>query len=216
MKSDYSLDLYLVTDRALSLGRPLADIVEGALRGGVTMVQLREKTASTREFVELAQHIKTFTQSYNVPLIINDRLDVAQAVDSDGVHLGQNDMPYEIARRLLGPDKIIGLSVESVVHAQAAEALDVDYLGVSPIYFTPTKTDLTVELGLEGLRQIKRISRHPLVAIGGMNFRTLADVVKTGADGIAVVSAICSAADPQRAAHDLYSLIAKTKSEDSL
>ena len=209
----YSFYLYLVTDRALSLGRPLEDVVTQALRGGVTMLQLREKVCSTLEFVELAQRIKNITQSFNVPLIINDRIDVALAVDADGVHLGQSDMPYATARSLLGPDKIIGLSVESVEHARAAEELDVDYLGVSPIYFTPTKTDLTVELGLIGLKQIKAISRHPLVAIGGMNARTLADAVRAGADGIAVVSAICSAKNPQRAAEDLARLIQTTKAE---
>ena len=210
---DYSLDLYLVTDRTLSLGRPLEDVVTQALRGGVTMLQLREKKCSTLEFVELAQRIKNITQSFNVPLIINDRIDVALAVDADGVHLGQSDMPYATARSLLGPDKIIGLSVESVEHARFAEELDVDYLGVSPIYFTPTKTDLTVELGLDGLKQIKAISRHPLVAIGGMNARTLTDVVRAGADGIAVVSAICSAKNPQQAAEELSSLIQTTKAE---
>ncbi len=210
---DYSLDLYLVTDRALSLGRPLEDVVTQALRGGVTMLQLREKKCSTLEFVELAQRIKNITQSFNVPLIINDRIDVALAVDADGVHLGQSDMPYPLARKLLGAGKIIGLSVESVEHARFAEELDVDYLGVSPIYFTPTKTDLTVELGLDGLKQIKAISRHPLVAIGGMNAHTLADVVRAGADGIAVVSAICSAKNPQQAAEELSSLIQTTKAE---
>jgi thiamine-phosphate pyrophosphorylase len=198
--------VYLVTDRDLSLGRPLEWIVEQALLGGVSMVQLREKDGETRAFVELAARVQKLTRSRKVPLIINDRIDVALAVDADGVHLGQSDMPYEVARRLLGADKIIGLSVESVEQAHAAEQLDVDYLGVSPVYFTPTKAELQQALGLEGLRHIRAISRHPLVAIGGMNRDTVPAVMEAGADSVAVVSAICSAADPHAAAAELARL----------
>ena len=201
------LSLYLVTDRALSGDRPLEWVVEQALQGGVTLVQLREKHCSTREFVDLAQRVLAITRPAGVPLLINDRVDVALAVDADGVHLGQSDMPYALARRLLGPGKILGLSVETVEQAEAAEALDVDYLGVSPVYTTPTKAELQAPLGLDGLRRIRGVSRHPLVAIGGMNAETAADALRAGADGVAVVSAICAAADPRAAAADLAALI---------
>ena len=197
------LSLYLVTDRGLSLGRDLEWIVEQAVLGGTTMVQLREKEADTREFVTLARRLKTLLAPSGVPLIINDRLDVALAVDADGVHIGQSDMPYDIARRLLGPDKIIGLSVENMDEVTQANGLDVDYIAVSPVYGTPTKTDTAAPFGLEGLREAVRLSVHPTVAIGGMNARTAGDVLAAGADGIAVVSAICSAPDPCSAAREL-------------
>lgn len=205
--------LYLVTDDDLCLGRPLENVVRAALAGGVTMVQLREKACSTRMFIERARRIQALTREAGVPLIINDRLDVALAIDAAGAHIGQNDMPYTEARRLLGPEKIIGLSVESLADAEEAESLDVDYLGVSPIYFTPTKTDLTVQLGLEGLRAIRAQSRHVLVGIGGLNEKTIPDVLRAGADGIAVVSAICSAPDPRVAAQELAALIETTRQE---
>lgn len=201
-------DLYLVTDRALACGRDLETVVQAALRGGVTCVQLREKDVDTRSFIALARRIQAHTRAAGVPLIINDRVDVALAVEAEGVHLGQSDMPYPDARRLLGQDRLIGMSVESVDDAVAAEGWDVDYLGVSPIYLTPTKTELTKALGLEGLRRIRAVSRHPLVAIGGMNTHTTTEVIRAGADGVAVVSAICSAADPAAAARDLAERIA--------
>ena len=127
------LKLYLVTDRELSLGRSLEKVVSEAVAGGVTIVQLREKDASTGEFVELAFRLKDILRPYNVPLIINDRVDVALAVDAEGLHIGQSDMPYEIARKLLGPNKIIGLSVECIDDILKANKLDVDYVGISPV-----------------------------------------------------------------------------------
>ncbi len=197
------LRLYLVTDRPLSLGRDLDWIVAEAVRGGTTMVQLREKEADTRDFVALGLKLKELLTPLGIPLLINDRIDVALAVDADGVHIGQSDMPYAIARRLLGPDRIIGLSVETMDEVAEANALDVDYVAVSPVYGTPTKTDTAEPFGLEGLRKAAALSRHPVVAIGGMNERTAADVFAAGADGIAVVSAICSAPDPCAAARRL-------------
>ena len=135
------LKLYLVTDRNLSQGRSLEEVVSEAVIGGVTIVQLREKEATTGEFIELAIRLKEILKSYNVPLIINDRVDVALAVDAAGVHIGQSDMPYALARKLLGSDKIIGLSVENMDDLLKANELDVDYIGISPVYGTPTKTD---------------------------------------------------------------------------
>ena len=201
------LKLYLVTDRDLSLGRSLEEVVSEAVSGGVTMVQLREKDAPTGEFIDLAGRLMNMLKPLGIPLIINDRVDVAMAVDADGVHIGQSDMPYEIARKLLGPDKIIGLSVENFEDIEKANALDVDYIGISPVYGTPTKTDTAEPFGLDGLRKAVSISVHPTVAIGGMNAGTIADVITTGADGVAVVSAICSAENIRKAAVELKALV---------
>ena len=201
------LKLYLVTDRDLSLGRSLEEVVSEAVEGGVTVVQLREKGTSTGEFIELAFRLKEILKPYNVPLIINDRVDVALAVDAEGLHIGQSDMPYEIARKLLGPDKIIGLSVENMDDILESNKLDVDYVGISPVYGTPTKTDTAEPFGLEGLRRAVELSVHPTVAIGGMNASTIAEVVAAGADGVAVVSAICSAESPKLAAKELKDII---------
>ena len=203
---DY-LKLYLVTDRELSLGRSLEEVVAEAVRGGVTVVQLREKDASTGEFIELARRLMQLLKPLDIPLIINDRVDVALAVDADGVHIGQSDMSYEDARRLLGPDKIIGLSVENFEDIEAANALDVDYIGISPVYGTPTKTDTAEPFGLEGLRKAVQMSVHPTVAIGGMNASTIGEVIAAGADGVAVVSAICSAKNICEATSELKVIV---------
>lgn len=202
-----ALKLYLVTDRPLSLGRPLEEIVEGAVEGGVTMVQLREKDAPTGEFVALAKRLKAVLAPLGISLIINDRVDVALASDADGVHIGQSDMPYEDARRLLGSDKIIGLSVENFEDLERANVLDVDYVGISPVYGTPTKSDTAEPFGLEGLRRAVAMSVHPTVAIGGMNSSTIAEVMQAGTDGVAVVSAICSAPSPRKAAEELKEIV---------
>ena len=202
-----ALKLYLVTDRDLSLGRSLEEVVREAVAGGVTMVQLREKDAATGEFIELGRRLKAVLKPLGIPLIINDRVDVALAVDADGVHIGQSDMSYADARRLLGPDKIIGLSVENFEDLEEANILDVDYIGISPVYGTPTKTDTAEPFGLEGLRKAVQMSAHPTVAIGGMNASTVGAVMAAGTDGVAVVSAICSAPSPRAAAAELHNII---------
>ncbi len=205
VRADYRL--YLVTDRELSVGRDIEDVVLEAVRGGVTMVQLREKTLPTRPFVESARRLKAVLAPLGITLIINDRVDIALASGADGVHIGQEDMPYLDARRLLGPEAIIGLSVENPEQAAEAEALDVDYLGVSPVFVTPTKSELETQWGLEGLQQLRLKSQKTLVAIGGIGPRNAAGVLEAGADGLAVVSAICSAPDPRAAAADLRRII---------
>ncbi len=207
---DYSL--YLVTDRGLSRGRTTLDIVKAAVRGGVTCVQLREKECSTLEFVQQALTIKAFLSSPGIPLIINDRLDVAQAVKADGVHLGQTDMPLDRAKAIVGDTMIIGISAESLEDAVEAEKGGADYLGVSPIYATPTKTDTAPPLGLEGLRQIRQTVNIPLVGIGGLNSDNSADAIRSGADGVAVVSAIVAADDPETAAGKLKQIISGARS----
>lgn len=205
--SSIDYGLCFVTDRRLSGARPLEGVVRAALRGGVTVVQLREKECETGEFVELASRLKSDPALAGVPLIINDRVDVALAAGADGVHLGQSDTDWREARALLGPGAIIGLSVETMEQAKQAEDLDVDYLGVSPIFPTPTKTDTTTSWGIEGLASLRAVSRHVLVAIGGINAANAGQVMSAGADGIAVVSAICDAQDPEGAARELRGIV---------
>jgi len=206
---DYSV--YLVTDRGLSRGRGTLDIVAAAVTGGASVVQLREKSANTREFIQEALQLKAYLNKMGVPLIINDRLDVAQAIWADGVHLGQHDMPIEMARAIVGHRMIIGISAESLRDAVDAEEAGADYLGVSPIFATPTKTDTAPALGLEGLRQIRRAVAIPLVGIGGLNRTNAQKVIAAGADGVAVVSAIVSADNPESAARELRRIVAKSR-----
>lgn len=192
--------LQLVTDRSLARGRMLVDLVRSAVAGGVTCVQLREKNCSTREFLHEALLLRDLLRPLGVPLIINDRLDVALAADADGVHLGQQDMPISVARRLTPPGWIIGVSAESVEDAVRAEAEGADYVGISPVFGTPTKTDTAPPLGLEGVRRIRAAVRLPLVAIGGIHAGNAVEVMTAGADGLAVVSAIVAADCPRTAA----------------
>jgi thiamine-phosphate pyrophosphorylase len=197
----------LVTDRGLCGGRPLEEIVIQALKGGISFVQLREKEISTRSFVEEAGRIKELLAPYKVPLIINDRVDVAVACGAEGVHIGQDDMPYEIVRKIMGEKAIIGLSVETWEDVVASQKLDVSYIGISPVFATPTKTDTKGAWGLEGLARIKAFSRHPLVAIGGINESNVREIVMAGAQCIAVVSAICASPDPEAVARRINEII---------
>ncbi len=206
---DYSV--YLITNRPLCLGRNLLDIVGQAVQAGVNMVQLREKHAATHTFVELAQAVLQITRKASVPLIINDRIDVAQAVDADGVHIGQNDMDCQEVRSLLGPKKIIGLSVDTLEQLHAAKNLDVDYLGIGPVFPTTTKTDTEKEWGLDGIKQARQCSTHPFVGVGGITEGNAQDVVAAGAHGIAVVSAICSVPSPKQAVTNLQRAVHKGK-----
>ncbi len=208
---NFNPGLYLVTDRMLSKGRPVELIVEQAVKGGVTMVQLREKECTTLDFVNLAKKLKRLLTPLHIPLIVNDRLDVALAADTDGLHIGQQDMPYSIARRLLGSGKIIGLSVENIDQAKEANKMDVDYIGLSPVFVTGTKPELLHALGLEGVREIAALSRHIRVAIGGINATNAADILQAGVHGLAVVSAICSADNPLKAASQIRQKIDQFK-----
>jgi thiamine-phosphate pyrophosphorylase len=201
--------VYLVTDRGLCRNRSVLEVILLAVQGGAAYIQLREKDLSTRVFVEEAVAVKKLLAPYAVPLIINDRIDVALACGAEGVHIGQGDMPYETARRLMGPEAMIGLSVETWEDFEAAQGLDVDYIGVSPVFATPTKTDTKEPWGLDGLKRIKAASRHPLVAIGGINETNARRVVEAGAGCLAVVSAICSADDPAGAAATLQRIISE-------
>lgn len=195
-----TLRLYLVTDQALCRGRTLAEVVAAAVQGGVSCVQLRDKHLPTRDFLAQAVALKELLAPLGIPLVVNDRVDVALACGADGVHLGQGDLPPEEARRLLPPDVFIGWSVESPQDVERSAALPVDYLGVSPVFATPTKTDTKEPWGLDGLRRVRAMTGLPLVAIGGIHPGNAGEVLRAGADGLAVVSALCAADDPCAAA----------------
>jgi thiamine-phosphate pyrophosphorylase len=197
--------LCLVTDSALANGRSLAGIVAAAVKGGVTLVQLREKTASTRAFIEQARVLKRLLAPLRVPLLINDRIDVALAAGADGAHVGQQDMSVALARQLLGPAAIIGLSITELGQVRDRDVELADYLGVGPIFAQSTKLDATPPLGLDGLAEVRRASSKPIVAIGGVSAANADAVRSAGADGIAVVSAIMGADDPRAAAAALVS-----------
>lgn len=205
---DYTL--YLVTDRRWLGERTLWDGVEEAISGGVTLVQLREKEISSKEFLELAQRVKSVTDRHGVPLIINDRIDIALAIDADGVHLGPEDLPVPVARKLLGDGKIIGGSAASLDEALLLQAQGADYLGVGAVYPTATKR-LTEKVGLEDLRRIKSAVHVPVVAIGGINAENATPVMETGVDGVAVVSAIMDQTDIREAVRGLLSLLKGAK-----
>jgi thiamine-phosphate pyrophosphorylase len=207
MKRPIDWRLYLVTDRPIAGARPIEDVVCAAARGGVTAVQLREKECGTREFVELGRRLKALLVPFGVPLLVNDRVDVALAVGADGVHIGQADMNFRDARALLGPEAAIGLSVETMEQAQEAERLGAAYLGVSSVFPTATKPGTAPEWGLAGLGRLRAASRHVLVGIGGITVENAAEVIQAGADSVAVVSAICGARDPENAARELRRVV---------
>ncbi|MCM8710275.1 thiamine phosphate synthase [Clostridium sp. SYSU_GA19001] len=189
MQKNVDYSLYLVTDREVLKGRDLCHAVEQAIQGGVTIVQLREKYVSSLEFYKTALEVKNITDKYNVPLIINDRLDIAIAVDAHGVHLGQSDIPCKVARKILGDRKIVGISTATVEEAIAAEKEGADYIGVGAMYSTQTKTD-TRFVTIETLAKIKQNINIPVVAIGGINENNFKPLKNTGIDGLAIVSAI--------------------------
>jgi thiamine-phosphate pyrophosphorylase len=197
------LRVYLVADAGMCRGRALQDVVAAAIRGGVTCVQLREKAAATRDLLALAMALQPMLHRAGIPFVINDRLDIALACAADGLHLGQADFPVPEARKLLPGQTFIGLSVESFEDLDTAAALDVDYLGISPVFATATKLDTKPPWGLEGLCRARVRTALPLVAIGGINAETASQVFAAGADGVAVVSAICAADDPEKAARQL-------------
>ncbi|WP_261905200.1 thiamine phosphate synthase [Vibrio fortis] len=198
--------LYLVTDDQQDLAT-LEHVVEQAVAGGVTMVQVREKHGDVRAFIERAQRVKAILKGTGVPLIINDRVDVALAVDADGLHLGQSDMPATIARQLIGGNKILGLSIENEQQLEESNHLPIDYIGLSAIFATPTKTNTKKHWGVEGLKKALETTRLPIVGIGGINENNIPELMATGVHGLALVSAICHADDPKASSEHLLSLM---------
>ena len=193
------LRLYLVTDPHLCAKLGVENTVEAAARGGISMVQLRDKDASTAERVALAMRLKPICAQFRIPLVINDDVDAALQSDVDGVHIGQEDMAANLAREKVGKNKILGLSVETVEAARQTPSDIVDYVGISPIYATPTKTDHKQPIGFHGLAEICAASAVHTVAIGGLKIADCARVMATGVNGMAVVSAICGQDDPYAA-----------------
>ncbi len=198
--------LYLITDPLLAKGS-LISTVKSAILGGVTMVQYRNKHAQTKTLIKEASMLRKITKEKRVPLIINDRVDVALAVDADGVHVGQDDMPINIARKLLGAKKIIGASVKTLKQAKQAEEEGADYLGVGSVFATKTKTDAGKPIGLERLKQIVSLVNIPVVGIGGIAKENAAEVIKAGAKGVAVASAIMGKENPQKEARELVNIV---------
>ena len=205
MKSKIDYSLYLCTDRSIMSDTSIEECVEKSLKGGVSVVQIREKDCPGKEFLQIAKSVKEITKRYNVPLIINDRVDVAIAVGADGVHVGQDDLPCAIVRSMVGEDMIIGVSASSLTEALKAQQDGADYIGVGAMFATDTKTDAKV-VSMEELDRIRREVSIPIVVIGGINKTTLPDFIGKGIDGIAVVSAIVSQNDVESAARELKSM----------
>jgi len=203
--------VYVITDRRVAGERDILDVVRAAIRGGATVIQLREKEATTREMIRLGEALHDITREAGIPLIVNDRVDVALAIDAEGVHVGQDDMPAAVARRLIGPDKILGVSAETVAQALEAQRDGADYLGVGDVYGTPTKPDAGPPIGVEGLAEIARAVSIPVVGIGGITPENAAAVIDAGAVGVAVISAVVGAADPEAAARRLRAVVEEAR-----
>ena len=201
-KEDIDYSVYLVTDRRNKTDEEFLNIIEEAIKGGTTIVQLREKTASTKEFYDLALKVKEITSKYGVPLLINDRIDIALAVDSEGVHIGQDDMPADIAREIIGEDKILGVSASTVEEAKKAEIDSADYIGSGAVFPTATKDDAD-SVSKEELKEIVDSIDIPVVAIGGITVENAHTLKGSGIAGFSVVSAIMSAEDPKEASEKL-------------
>lgn len=211
MNSEYGT--YLVTQASRSAGRSTVEVVDAAIAGGVDVVQLREKSATGRERYELGLEVRERTAGAEVPLIVNDRVDLALAIDADGVHLGDDDLPIPVARELLGDEPIIGRSVSTVAAARDAEVAGADYLGVGAVFATSSKdvTDEQAEIGVERIGEITDAVSIPCVAIGGISTANAAAAVAAGADGVAVISAITAAESPEAAARELGAAVTAGK-----
>jgi thiamine-phosphate pyrophosphorylase len=203
--------LCFIADSEAAAGRDIFRLIAEAVEGGATVVQLRGKKWTGREFAESAIQAARFLRPKKIPLIINDGVDIALACEADGVHLGQNDMPLPYARRVLGKEKIIGLSVSDLEEAGDAEKAGADYVGAGPVFATSSKEDAGPVLGLDGLRMIRQRVKIPILAIGGINSANAAEVVCAGADGVAVISAITAAGNPKKAAAGIIEAIQEHK-----
>lgn len=195
--------LMVITDRRLSLGRPQLDVIRAAIAGGATIVQLRDKDGSTREMIALGRALRDLTRETGVVLLVNDRIDVALAIDAEGAHVGQDDMPADLARTLLGPNRILGVSAATPDEAVAAQAAGADYVGTGAVYATGSKSDAGEPIGLAGLAAVARAVHIPVVAIGGIGVGRAGPCIAHGAAGVAVISAIVSQPDPEAAARQL-------------
>ena len=198
------LSLYLVTDKSDDVEKFLKTIEE-AIKGGVSVVQIREKTADTLDFYNLALKVKKITTKYNVPLIINDRVDVALAIDADGVHVGQSDMPCDVTRKLVGPNKIVGVSAATIDEAKKAEKDGADYIGTGAVFPTSTKDDAP-KITKKELKEVVDSINIPVVAIGGITIDNASELIDTGIAGLSVVSAIMSSDNPKESSEKLLNI----------
>lgn len=206
----FPYSLYLVISEADCMGKNFLEVAEQAILGGVDMIQLREKKDSNEAFLQKAMQLIEITNKYGIPLIINDNISVAEKVNSAGIHVGNSDVaPQSLRQRPLLRDKMIGYSIEYLEQLDNEQSAVADYLGISPVFRTKTKTDTVTEWGLEGISQIRELTDKPLVAIGNIHLENARSVMNAGADCLAVVSAICSADDPQKAAYELKNEIVK-------
>lgn len=210
-----SWNLYLVTEEELSAGRKTIEIVQEAIAGGVEVIQLREKNLPVIERYHLGRELRKITRDYNVSFLVNDRVDLALALDADGVHLGQEDLPLSEARKIMGWEKIIGISVSNITEAKLAEQGGADYLGVGSVYPTTSKKveDIRSHLGPEGIRKIRAECHLPLVAIGGLNRDNCIPVIRSGADAIAVITALTKVSNVQEEASKFKKVIVRTKEQ---
>ncbi len=207
----FDLSVYLVTDRELCGTRGVVETVRQSIAAGATMVQLRDPVAKTRSLVEQARALVALLRPAGIPFIVNDRVDVAMAAGADGVHLGQSDMSVADARGLMGPGPLLGLSITALADLATSDLAGVDYLGVGPVFTTATKADAAPAMGLDGLAAVRAASDLPIVAIGGIDHTNTAEVIAAGADGVAVVSAICTAPDAGAATRGLAEIVAAAK-----
>lgn len=207
--------IYLITDRSQCGGLRLIDVVEDALKGGVTAVQLREKDLSSRELYELAYDMRKLTARYDARLLINDRVDIALAVDADGVHLGSNSMPVHRARRLLGPDRFIGFSCHNQVNAIMAQESGVDFITFGPVYYTPSKAVYGKPVGVDKLESVTHVLQIPVYALGGIKTENIPEVIAAGASGISLVSAVIASEDPRAEAEAMITMLATNDSRES-
>ena len=195
-------NLYLITDRHQTNGRPLVAVVKEALQAGIKAIQLREKDLSAKELFELAQNVRRLTRQYRARFFINDRVDIAMAVEADGVHLGQKSFSAKDVKRIF-PKAIIGVSTHSLDEAKKAEADEADFITIGPIFYTPSKAGYGEPLGIEVIKQVRKEIHIPVFAIGGIKDDNAMDVIDAGADGIAVISAVMGAADVGKAVKEI-------------
>jgi len=208
--SQFPYFLYLVISEADCVGQSFLNVAEQAILGGVDVIQLREKNCATTLYCKKAKLLKEITDKYNIPLIINDNLEVAMQVAAAGIHVGNNDLPpVQIRKRWTGVQNLVGYSIEYLDQLASENAKVSNYFGISPVFSTKTKADTVTEWGLEGIAKIRQLTEKPLIAIGNIQLSNARMIMDAGADCIAVVSAICSAEDPKKAAYELKNMILK-------
>ena len=208
--------LHVITDITIQSRFTHAQLAEMAIQGGADTIQFRQKTGSTRQLIKMAQAVQSICAQYSIPLIVNDRADIALAVGATGAHFGQDDLPIAIGRRILPPETIIGASARTDEKILEAIFDGADYIGFGPIYSTPSKPDAESPKGLEGLRRMCAFPRCPMIAIGGITAKTAHDVIRAGAHGIAVISAVCGQPDPVFATRQLLAEIQRAKRDLNL